>query len=172
MASDWASIQSEGWLYGLVSKDNRELAEGSTQSQLFHIFEDLLSHKAPPKTSAVKTARIVASNPHAWYDVIGIYLTTAEKVADEDALQALVNYIVELASLPNAVNESHEAMIVDHIGYAGSSVRIEPGEPLALGEEGKKLWRDLPSFSMEITERFQGKQRSQCQYRPLSYVLL
>jgi hypothetical protein len=116
-----------------------------------------MSIKASSKDAATNTASLIASNPNAWYDLIGIYLGAAEKVADEDALKALVDYIVELASLPDASNESHEAVIVDHIGYAGASVRIEPGEPLVLGEGGKRLWRDLPNYSMAITENFQGK---------------
>jgi hypothetical protein len=157
MTSGWARTQGVGWLYRLVFPDEEEVQEKSTTRQIFRILEDLMSHKASSKDLATETASLVASNPAAWDDVLGIYLSAAEKVADEDALKALVDYIVQLASLPDAFNESHEALIVDHIGYAGTSVRIEPGEPLVIGDGGKRLWRDLPNFSMNITERFQGK---------------
>ncbi|KAI4921817.1 hypothetical protein J4E90_000244 [Alternaria incomplexa] len=118
-----------------------------------------MTRKASAKDSASKTASLVSSEPKAWYDVIGIYLTSAEKIADEDALKALVEYIVELASLPDAINESHETVVIDHIGHAGASVPIEPGEPLVMGYGGERLWRDLPDLSMELTERFQGPEQ-------------
>lgn len=158
MTSDWARNQGEGWLYSLINKDDKELSEESTLWQIYHIIEDLMSHKASSKDSATKTASLVASNPYAWYDVIGICIVSAERVADDNALKALVDYIVELAKLPDAFNETNEAVIIDHICYAGASVRIEPGEPLKIGDSGKKLWRDLPNFSMKITEHFQGKE--------------
>jgi hypothetical protein len=170
MTSGWARTQGEGWLYRLVFPDEEEVQEKFTTRQIFRILEDLMSHKASSKDLATETASLVASNPAAWDDVLGIYLSAAEVVADEDALKALVDYIVQLASLPDAFNESHEALIVGHIGYAGSSVRIEPGEPLVLGDGGKRLWRDLPNFSMNITERFQGKLFLLGLYRSFSYT--
>jgi hypothetical protein len=170
MTSDWARTQGKGWLWRLVGKDNESHSEESTQ-QLFHILEDLMSNKASSKDAATNTASLIASNPDAWYDLIGIYLGAAQKVADEDALKALVDYIVELASLPDATNESHEAVVVDHIGYAGASVRIDPGDPLVLGEGGKRLWRDLPNYSIAITENFQGTQFHCIKYCSLSNLL-
>ncbi|KAF2123510.1 hypothetical protein P153DRAFT_328083 [Dothidotthia symphoricarpi CBS 119687] len=155
MTSNWARSQGQGWLRSLFGQDITEPLK-EHPLQIFHILEDLMSHKASSKDSATKTASLVASHPDAYWDLIGIYLGAAVRIADEDALRALVDYIVELASLPNAFNESQEAVVVDHVGYAGASVRIEPGELLAMGDGGKKLWRDLPNFSMEITERLQG----------------
>lgn len=157
MASNWAQNQEEGWLCRLVDENPGDMSKVSTVWQLYGIFEDTMTRKVSAKDSASKTASLVSSTPKAWYDVIGIYVTAAEKIADEDALEALVDYIVELASLPDALNESHELVVIDHIGHAGASVRINPGEPLVMGSGGKRLWRDLPDWSMEITERLQGR---------------
>jgi len=162
MASGWVQIQEEGWLGRLLQGDSGAITKESTLWQLYRVFEDTMTRKTSAKDSTSKTASLVSSEPKAWYDVIGIYLTCAEKIADEDALKALVDYIVELASLPDAINESHETVVIDHIGYAGASVLIEPGEPLVMGYGGKRLWRDLPDLSMEITERFQGKRCPSC----------
>jgi len=159
MASDWVQNQEEGWLGRLLKEDPGAIAKESTLWQLYRILEDTITRKASAKDSASRTASLVSSEPKAWYDVIGIYVTSAEKIADEDALKALVDYIVELASLPDAINESHETVVIDHIGHAGASVPIEPGEPLVMGYGGKRLWRDLPDLSMEITERFQGPEQ-------------
>ncbi|KAI4959143.1 hypothetical protein J4E86_002864 [Alternaria arbusti] len=155
MASDWVQNQEEGWLGRLLEGDSGAIAKKSTLWQLYRIFENTMTGKASAKDSASKTASLVSSEPKAWYDVIGIYVTSAEKIADEDALKALVDYIVELASLPDAINESHETVVIDHIGHAGASVPIEPGETLVMGYGGKRLWKDLPDLIMEITERFQ-----------------
>jgi len=162
MASDWVQAQEQGWLDRLLEGGSRAIAKKSTLWHLYRIFEDTMTREASAKDSASRTASLVSSEPKAWYDVIGIYVTSAEKIADEDALKALVDYIVELASLPDAINESHETVVIDHIGHAGASVPIEPGEPLVMGYGGKRLWKDLPDLSMEITERFQGKRCQQC----------
>jgi len=159
MASDWVQNQEEGWLGRLLKEDPGAIAKESTLWQLYRILEDTITRKASAKDSASRTASLVSSEPKAWYDVIGIYVTSAEKIADEDALKALVDYIVELASLPDAINESHETVVIDHIGHAGASVPIAPGEPLVMGYGGKRLWRDLPDLSMEITEHFQGPEQ-------------
>jgi len=159
MASDRVQSQEEGWLGRLLEGDSGAIAKESTLWQLYRMFEDTMTGKASAKDSASKTASLVSSEPKAWYDVIGIYVTSAEKIADEDALTVLVDYIVELASLPDAINESHETVVIDHIGHAGASVPIAPGEPLVMGYGGKRLWRDLPDLSMEITEHFQGPEQ-------------
>jgi hypothetical protein len=127
--------------------------------QLNRIIEDVMSYRILAKDAATKTAFLISHEPEAWFDTVGIDVALATKLEDEDALKALIDYIVELASLPDAINESHKAIVIDNIGYGGTSVCIEPGEPLVMGDGGAKLWRDLPGWSMEITESFQGKEK-------------
>jgi hypothetical protein len=125
--------------------------------QLHRTIEDVLSFKASTKDAATKTASLISHEPKAWFKFVWIEVALAEKLEDGEALKVLVDYIVALASLLDAVNESHGAVVVDNVGYGGASVTIEPGEPLAIGSGGARLWGDLPDRNIEITESFQGK---------------
>lgn len=161
MASGWAQTQREGWLrdlYGVDSSDGtRKLPDESVQSQLVSVIDGLLSGTSSPKDSAAKTASLIMSQEDVgtpWSNLLGLYLNAAEKFADEKALRALADYIVQLANLPDAVNEGPEAKILDE---GGRTVRVEPGETVVF-EEGK-LWSDLPRLSYNVTESFQGPER-------------
>lgn len=157
MTNGWTRTQEEGWLCRLLGENAEKSPKESTVWQLYRMIEEVMSYKTSAKDSATKTASLISRKPKAWFDIVGIDVALAVKLEDEDALEALVDYIVALASLPDAVNESHEPVVVDNIGYGGTSVLIEPGEPLVMGSGAAKLWRDLPGWSMEITEGFQGK---------------
>ena len=159
MASSWAQTQREGWLCDLYGKDSsdgtRKLPSESVQSQLVNVIDDLLSGTSSPKDSAAKTASLVMSQKDVdtpWSNLLGLYLNAAEKFADEKALRVLVDYIVELANLPDAINEGPETKTFD---AGGRILSIEPGQAIEF-DEGK-LWRDLPRFSSDLTESFQGE---------------
>ncbi|KAF1830462.1 hypothetical protein BDW02DRAFT_534015 [Decorospora gaudefroyi] len=137
MASAWAQTQREGWLsslYGQESGDGiRSLSNNSVQSQLINVLEGLLASTLSPKDAATKTASLIMSQKDVntpWSNTIGMCLKAAEDFADEKELQALVDLLVELASLPDAINE------------------------------GGKLWSELPEFSWNLTESFQGPELS------------
>ncbi|KAH8731032.1 hypothetical protein GQ44DRAFT_809006 [Phaeosphaeriaceae sp. PMI808] len=158
MTSNWAQTQHEGWLCELYGKDRndgtRKLPHESVQSQLIDTLDELLSGKYSSKDSATKTATLIMSQRDVdtpWNNLIGLYLNVVSSFANEKSLGALAGYIVELANLPDAVNEGPEAKISD---VGGMELRIEPGQ--AIGIEVGKLWRDLPGFSWNLTENFQG----------------
>ncbi|KAF2196096.1 hypothetical protein GQ43DRAFT_445421 [Delitschia confertaspora ATCC 74209] len=168
MTSHWAQTQREGWLCDLYGKDSgdgtRKLPNKSVQSQLVSVLDNLLSGKSSPKESAAKTASLIMSQENVdipWNNLLGLYLDAVEKFADEKDLKALVDYIVELASLPDAVNEGPETKTLD---VGGKTLRIEPGQAVVF-EEGT-LWRDLPRFSSNVTESFQGPERYLTNLRP------
>jgi hypothetical protein len=65
-----------------------------------------------------------------------------------------VDYIVELASLPNPINEGPGVKTwIRGEGEIIEQVCIQPGEPIFI--DGLLL-RDMPAFAMNVTERFQG----------------
>ncbi|RMZ74432.1 hypothetical protein GMOD_00003469 [Pyrenophora seminiperda CCB06] len=140
----------------MASKNTEELSRETTLRQIYRTIENAMSHKTLAKDSATKTASLISKDPKVWFDVVGIDVSLAVRLQDDEALRALVDYLVELASLPDAINESDETVVVENIGYGGASVCIEPGEPLVMGDGGAKLWRDLPDWSMVMTESFQG----------------
>lgn len=88
---------------------------------------------------------------------LGLHFSAAETLNDEVPLQRLVDYMVELASLPDAINNGTTAQIIEVIERGDSKEkRIEVGEVFELGDDGR-LWRDLPGFGWNLTESFQGK---------------
>lgn len=139
MANEWAKHQSQ---------------DSGVQSRLVSILEDLLSQKLSPKDSAAKIASTILSEVDAgtpWTNLIALNLNAAKTFSDEEHLHLLVDYLVELASLPDAINESSEAKTSD---VTGKTVLIAPGQSIVF-EEGK-LWSDLPTFSRDLTEGFRG----------------
>jgi len=158
MASEWAQSQREGWLcklYGQDSSDGtRKLPNDSVQSRLVSVLENLLSGKTIPKDAATETASLIMSQEDVgtpWNNLLGLYFSAAEAFGNEHELGALVNYVVELASLPDANNEGQETKTAD---IGGEVLRIKPSEAVVLGED--RLWSGLPQFSQNVTESFQG----------------
>jgi len=154
MTASWAQTERSGWLcklYGKIDESgSKKLPEESVQSQIVGILEVLLSFDTSPKDSAAKTASLILSREDVdtpWNNLLGLILDAAENFTEEKELGALVDYVVELASLPDAVNEAPETKILEKLS-------IEPGQAIVF-EEGK-LWSDLPGFSANVTERFQG----------------
>jgi hypothetical protein len=162
MTTTWVKSHREGWLcdfYGSDQSDGtRKLSEDTPQWQLVGVIEALLLSTLSPKDAAAKTALLITSAdaPEApWQNHLGISLSAAEQFGDEKQQKALVDYIVELASLPNLINEGPGAKTwIRGEGERIENMRIEPGE--AIPVDGLLL-RDLPAFNMNVSERFQGK---------------
>jgi hypothetical protein len=164
MATAWATSCREGWLAHLYGEDSgtgiNSLSPESVQWQLVGVLDDMLSDKASPKDSAARSASLIISqeDPETlWDNHMGLHLSAAENFADEWQQQALVDYIVELASLPDAMNKGPDIKTwKDNTGPAVEIVRIAPGENIVV-HEGQQLWRDVPGFSLNVAESIQGE---------------
>jgi len=159
MTSEWAQTQRGGWLCDLYGKNNddgtQKLPNDSVQSRLVTVLENLLAKKTAPKDAATETASIIMSQEDIgtpWSNLLGLYLSAAETFEDEQDLEALVDYIVELASLPDARNEGLETKTMD---MGGEVLHIQPGHAVIQGET--KLWSGLPQFSLNVAESFQDR---------------
>jgi len=174
MASDWAQRQREGaWLrplYGRgISGRIRNLQNDSVQVQLINVLEELLSHSCPPKDCAEITACLILAQrvvDTPWYDLVGMYLNAVEDFSDEEELEVLVEYIAEIASLPDAVNTGSEAKEID---IPGGKRLISPGETIQLPDG--KLWRDLPIFMWNLIESHSGKYSNPIYHAILRYTV-
>jgi len=126
-------------------------------NQQVTIIDELLSSKTSPKSSASATASLVEAQDDisfALADLVGLYYSAAESCTSLKELELLVAYLVALARLPDAVNRGPEARSWDVPGLEPPR-KIEVGEVIVI--EGKRLWSQLPGFSMHLTEMFQGK---------------
>lgn len=157
MASEWAQSQREGWLCKLYGEDNedgtRVLPADCIQSQLLSVLESLLSLDISPSNAAAQTASLILTQEDVgtpWSNHIGMYYGAVQNINDENVLTILVDYLAELASLPDAINKGPGVKMVEV-----DNNRFEPGQPIEI--EGGKLWRDLPEFSWNLTEILQGK---------------
>ncbi|KAI4645036.1 hypothetical protein J4E93_005835 [Alternaria ventricosa] len=120
------------------------------------IIDELVSSKTPPKTCAFATASLVEAQDDisfALADLVGFYYSAAESCTSLKELELLVAYLVELARLPDAVNRGPEARSWDVPGLEPPP-KIEVGEVIVI--EGKRMWSQLPGFSMHLTEMFQA----------------
>ncbi|KAI4625637.1 hypothetical protein J4E80_002769 [Alternaria sp. BMP 0032] len=144
MATEWA----RKWL--------SDPSSTPASNQQITIIDELLSSKTSPKTCASATASLVEAQDDisfALADLVGVYYSAAESCTSLEELELLVAYLVELARQPDAVNRGPEARSWDVPG-------LEPPPKIGVGEviviEGKRLWSQLPGFSMHLTEKFQG----------------
>jgi len=159
MAREWARAEREGWLDRLYARDNedgtRTLQPDSVQHRLLDNLEALLSHNISPKDAAAQTASLIMGEMDTdtpWSNNVGLHLKAAQAFDDEKVLQALVDYIIELASLPDPIHEAHEQKTV------GTPLGIEyvnPGGPVEI--DSRVLWRSLPDYSMTLSEWLQGE---------------
>jgi len=164
--TDWAAQQREGWLYELYGEDDpitgtRHLPTSSAQSQLVTILTDALSGNVSSVDSARSIDLLVTTCTAVdagmlFMNLLGLHFSAAETFNDEVILQRLVDYMVELASLPDAINRGRMAQVIEIIEKGDSKAkRIEVGEAFELGDDGV-LWKDLPGFGWNLTESFQG----------------
>lgn len=166
---DWARGQCEGWLarlYGVSDdqdKDVKHLSPNSVQYQLVTVLSQLLIGAAATSESVAQTASLVVSHQYpdtAFANLLGMVLKAAEAIEDQTALQRLADWLVDLAHLPDAVNDTGDSKVIPETRLPDGSVGdriIQPGELIEL--ESGKLWRDLPGFAMNVTESTQGPEQ-------------
>jgi hypothetical protein len=127
----------------------RELNPRSRQSRLVAVLERLLATESTPQEAAAETEVIVMENPDQLFAILtGIYFSAVEAFADEVVMQQLVDYLVTLAKLPDAINTTSAAFEIDGTAY------VQPGEIVELADG--RLWCDLPGFDRQISQSFQG----------------
>jgi hypothetical protein len=153
----WAKSQRKGWLcllYGEdITEDLRRLHPESKQSQLVAVLEDLLSGTSTLHEAVERTQPLVLADPATLFaNFTGVYFSAVLFFAGKATTKVLVDYIVALGSLPDAVNAGPDPMVIDLGGDRVYS--IAPGEVIDPGDG--KLWRTLPGFNMYIVEEFQG----------------
>lgn len=160
MSNEWTQTQRKGWLcklYGTSIDDGtRALQHDTVQSQLLDVLDELISHKLPPNDAAIQTASKVLAQADVstpWANIVGLVLNAAETFDDETVLQALIDYLAELASLPDAINDGPGVKTIDVGG--GEIWHVQPGQTIRFAEG--QLWRDLPMYSWNVTEHFQGE---------------
>ncbi|CZT20214.1 uncharacterized protein RCC_06071 [Ramularia collo-cygni] len=75
----------------------------------------------------------------------------------ESISKRIVDFIIALATLPDAINYSSQpkTATTHHPHVTSGVLTFQPGEPVVFEENGV-LWRDLPNWSMMITETHQG----------------
>ncbi|OSS45656.1 hypothetical protein B5807_09490 [Epicoccum nigrum] len=161
MAAEWIQMQREGWLCQLYGVDNedgtRVLPPNGVHVKLVSIMEKLLSMDISPSDAATQTAALVMTQKDVHTpasNLVGIYYGAVQDIDDEKISGVLVDYLAELASLPDAINEGPEMKIV----WTGlGDEYVEPGQPIVF--ETGKLWRDLPEFGWNLTEILQGPEQ-------------
>ncbi|KAJ4990054.1 hypothetical protein SVAN01_04517 [Stagonosporopsis vannaccii] len=161
MAKEWARDEREGWLCHLYGKDDEEgarnLPPDSVQHRLVDGLEGLLSHDVSPEDAAMQTASLIMSQEEIstpWANHIGLHLKATESFDDEKILQALADYLVELASLPDAIHKGPQAKTIE---LDSGFEQVELDRPIEI--DGHTLWRDLPGYSMNLTESLQGPEQ-------------
>lgn len=132
----------------------------STSSQLVTTVDDMILDRQTPQQAAEKIATIVMTEnePKKPYQkCLAICQHAALHTDDQNISKKLVDFITALASLPDAVNDSSEPKTATTYNPEVESgiLTFQPGEAIVF--ENGRLWRDLPDWSMSITETHQGQ---------------
>ncbi|KAH6615373.1 hypothetical protein C7974DRAFT_367648 [Boeremia exigua] len=161
MASDWARSQREGWLCRLYGTgeddDNRVLPPDSIQARILNVLEGLLLQNISPRDAAAQTASHILSEEDIstpWSNHVGMHLHAVQNFSDEETLRLLAAYLIELASLPDAITSGPGPKTIE---TALGRETIEPGQRIEL--DGGTLWSGLPEYSWNLSESFQGPEQ-------------
>ncbi|CZT20219.1 uncharacterized protein RCC_06076 [Ramularia collo-cygni] len=96
-----------------------------------------------------------------WHNFIDIFYNAVEESPNPTISQRLVDFIVALASLPDAINSSNKDKIMDIGG--GQMAHVQPGGIMKFAN--RTFWKDLPDFAMELSERFQASSQAPMSHR-------
>lgn len=159
MAAHDTSTQRTERFRQLYNADMTALDSQSTTAQLVTIVDDMVLGDQTPKAAAEHAAQLilVENEPEKPYvSLLAIPHHAALHTEDESVLKKLVDFMTALANLPDAINESSQPKTATTYNPEVKSgiLRFQPGEAIVF--ENGALWRDLPNWSMMITESHQG----------------
>ncbi|KEQ98325.1 hypothetical protein AUEXF2481DRAFT_26707 [Aureobasidium subglaciale EXF-2481] len=129
----------------------------SPQWHITQVFKDLLETKYDAQEAAQRLADTIVSSSDVlktYSIMLGCFLNAVESFSSMEVHTLLSNFLAHLASLPDAVNNRPEPLIIN----STYKTIIQPGCPIIVDWAGRDdhLWRDLPYLSMNITESMQG----------------
>lgn len=120
----------------------------SPQWQIIQTFRDVLESNCEPRHAAERLADIVRWTTHiltCYNNMWGCFFKAAEHFSDMETLSKLTDLLACLASLPGSINTIRDP--------------DDPSKkPIIIDDETdvEIFWKDLPEFSMNLTERMQG----------------
>ncbi|KAI4849527.1 hypothetical protein E4T44_03297 [Aureobasidium sp. EXF-8845] len=150
-----------GWLGPLYPAKSKEDMTPPTQTTLdpqsyqWHIietFRDVLESKCEPREAAERLADIIQGTEIPYHNMWGCFFSAVEHFSDIKMLSSLSDLLACLASLPGSINTPRRAIPIDSLEQPTN--RID--RPTIVNDEQERFWRDLPCFSLYLTERTQG----------------
>jgi len=120
----------------------------SPQWHIIQTFQDLLESRCEPQDAAERLADIVRWTTHiltCYNNMWGCFFKAAEHFSDMETLSKLTDLLACLASLPGSINTIRDP--------------DDPSKkPIIIDDETdvEIFWKDLPEFSMNLSERMQG----------------
>jgi hypothetical protein len=124
----------------------------SPRRHIIQTFRDVLESKCQPQDAAERLADIIQGIEVLYHNMWGCFFSALEHFSDIKMLASLADLLACLAGLPYSINTPR--IVVDD-----DSVRelADQTDKLTIINGEKELfWRDLPDFSLYLTERMQG----------------
>ena len=118
----------------------------SPQWHIIQTLRDVMESKCNPQEAAESLADIVQwTNDilRCYNNMWGCYFKAVEHFSDVEIFSKLADLLACLASLPGAINTTRDP-------------KDPSKEPIIIDGEVEIFWKDLPEFSMNLTERMQG----------------
>jgi hypothetical protein len=132
----------------------------STSDQLVTVIDDMILEKYTPQAAAQRTASLVMreTEPETPFgEILAVCQHAAMALENENDMKKVVDFLIALASLPDAINDASEPKKASTYNPEVKSgiLTFRPGEAIVF--ETGVLWRDLPGWQMMITEEHQGQ---------------
>jgi hypothetical protein len=143
----------------LYNVDMTKLKPESTEAQLVTIIDGMILSDHTPESAAAKAATIVLGEamPEDPYAELLRIPFHAALFLDEPGLRKLVDFLIALANLPDAINTSStpKTATTFHPEVKDGILSFRPGDTIVF--ENGVLWKDLPNWKMNVTETHQGQ---------------
>lgn len=124
----------------------------SPRRHIIQTYQDVLESRCSPQDAAQRLADTIQGTEILYHNMWGCLFSAVEHFSDIKMLSSLADLLACLAGLPYSINTPRIVVDNDSIGELANQT-----DKLTIVNSEKELfWRDLPSFSLYLTERMQG----------------
>jgi hypothetical protein len=124
----------------------------SPRRHIIQAFRDVLESKCQPQEAAERLANVIQGTEILYHNTWGCFFSAVEHFSDIRMLSSLSDLLTCLAGLSYSINTPRDIVANDSVGELAN----QTDKLTIINDEKELFWRDLPNFSLYLTERMQG----------------
>jgi hypothetical protein len=124
----------------------------SPRRHIIQTFRDVLESECQSRDAAESLANIIQGTEILYHNMWGSFFSAVEHFSDIKMLSSLSDLLACLASHPGSINTPRNTIPDDSL----QQLTNRTDKLTRVNDEKELFWRDLPHFSLYLTERMQG----------------